>query len=249
MKEQALESLGLSDREIRIYLKLLALGPSLASTVSKETEIERSLTYNILNNLIRKGFVSYFIKENRKYFRPIPPEDILNLIKEKTKLQEELIKNSLKELQGLQFKESPEKPIIEVYEGKQGMKTLINKMLSIKLKEIISYGGTGESRRTFPVFMKHWHKRRQQLKIIFKVIYNDTKETRERIKKHKEDFKLSEVRLIKEEYLSTVNTVLFEEFVALLSWSEHPFGILIKDKKIHNSYYANFEYLWKIAKS
>lgn len=248
MKEEALREIGLSDREIKVYLALLSLGHSLASKISEKTAIPRTLAYDILKDLKDKGMVSFVIKENRKYFRAISPEEILRLIKEKDKLREELMQESLEELKSIQFKETQEKPLVEIYEGAEGIKTLLNKILLEKPKEIISYGGSGISREVFPILMQHWHKRRQESRIKFKVLYNNTDEAKQRVRKHKEDFKLSEVRFGKIDYLSVVNTVLYNNVTILFYSSKFPFGVLIKSKEISKNNLKIFELLWKIAR-
>ena len=50
-KEQALEDFGLSQKEVQVYLKLLRIGESTVSKLSKETGINRVTIYDILKYL------------------------------------------------------------------------------------------------------------------------------------------------------------------------------------------------------
>ncbi|MDO8740702.1 MAG: helix-turn-helix domain-containing protein [Candidatus Woesearchaeota archaeon] len=247
MREDVLKSLGLSDKEAKTYIVLLELGPSLASEVSKKTDIPRTFTYDILNELIKKGLASYFIKENRKYFRATDPENLKTVIEQQKRIQLSLISEALPELNEIKFKEAEEKPKVELYEGKEGVKTILNDILNTRPKEILVYGGVGQSRVLFPVFMKHWHKRRQELKIKFKVIYNKTEEAEERFKKFKEDYKYSEVKFLPLSFFSPTAMIVYKNKVALTVWTKYPFGILIQSSEISENYKKRFEYLWEMA--
>ena len=62
MNLDILEQLGLSQREISIYLALLKLGTASIRDIASQTEINRGTTYETLKDLARKGIVSYFPK-------------------------------------------------------------------------------------------------------------------------------------------------------------------------------------------
>ncbi|MBT5215421.1 TrmB family transcriptional regulator, partial [Candidatus Woesearchaeota archaeon] len=49
---EELQKLGLSDKESLIYLELVKLGESTANSISKETSTNRTVTYNVLQQLI-----------------------------------------------------------------------------------------------------------------------------------------------------------------------------------------------------
>src|SRR3989344_7228727 len=92
--KDTLRELGLANEEIEVYLAMLKLGSNLASKISEETKINRSHVYQLLERLITKGFVSYVIKENRKYFSAVNPEKIVQIVKER----EQKLKNILPNL-------------------------------------------------------------------------------------------------------------------------------------------------------
>src|SRR3990167_2994588 len=89
MNTEILTKIGLTQRESDAYLALLKLKEALASEISKKTKESRSHLYDTLKSLIEKGLVSYVIKNGKKYFRPAPPEKLLDYIQEKQKLIEE----------------------------------------------------------------------------------------------------------------------------------------------------------------
>lgn len=242
-----LKKIGLKEKEATVYTTLLKQGPSLANQIAKNTNILRSSIYDYLDILLKKGFISYTIKSGKKYFQAVNPEKILDIFKEQ-KLKEELaLKQIIPELSNLQ-KLKEKKANIEVFEGKEGMKSVISYILKEKPKEILVYGSSGVSYKLLPFFMKHWHKQRIKQKIFLKIIYNNVPETQERIKKGP-SLKLSKIKILPIKNISLIGTIIYNNKVLLTIWNlETPLAISIESKEISKSYKDNFELLWSIAK-
>ncbi|HIH10783.1 TPA: helix-turn-helix domain-containing protein [Candidatus Woesearchaeota archaeon] len=132
---------GLSQREIILYRALIAESEQTASELSKRTGLIRTNVYDLLNTLIKKGIVAYVIRNGMKYFSAAEPEKILDFVdQEKRELDEvkEQLQQMLPQLRPLHLKQ--ERPIIEVYEGKEGLKTILEMSIRESLrtkKEII----------------------------------------------------------------------------------------------------------------
>ena len=125
METEKLQKIGLNKNEVKIYLTLLKLGSAQAGKISKEAQINRTTTYDGLERLIEKGLVTYIIEANKKVFRPVSPQIILDQLKEKQKIVEE----TLPELNKL-FKESKEKEESNIYKGRKGIKSILNDILN-----------------------------------------------------------------------------------------------------------------------
>ena len=134
---EKLKKTGLSGNESKVYLELLRRGSISANDLSKKLGMDRTLAYQVLNNLIEKGLVSHIIKDGKKHFDVINPENLLIQVKEKEKFIESLIP----ELNRIE-KIKENKQEINVYEGKQGLKVLLEDM--IRSKEICVFGATGK---------------------------------------------------------------------------------------------------------
>ena len=59
-----LKKLGLSERDARIYLVLLCLGPSSVRVIAKKAEMNRGSVYESLKWLRDEGLVSFYEKED-----------------------------------------------------------------------------------------------------------------------------------------------------------------------------------------
>ena len=63
MNEQLLEDIGLTKGEIKVYLTLLKLRETTTGKIIEEAQISSGKIYEILDKLIKKGLVSYIIKD------------------------------------------------------------------------------------------------------------------------------------------------------------------------------------------
>jgi len=231
--KEKLKEAGLTGNEAEVFLQLLKQGEMSANEMAKRISMDRTLTYTVLNHLIEKGFVSYVIKDKKKFFKAEDPENLINPIKKKEIVVNELIKN-LKKIQTI--KETPYE--INVYEGKEGLRTFMN--LLVKQKKVCSFGATGRGYDFFyeaPALVKEMEKKGFLARII----------TNEKYKEHP----MTKVKRVQTRFLdikSEVTTSIFGDYVSIHILTQKPLIILIKNKEIVESYQNHFEILWKTAK-
>lgn len=241
----ALRKFGLSEKEAKVYLCLLGLGEALASEVGAKTNIPRQLIYDLFERLIGSGLVSFVIKDNKKYFKAAPPEQMISILQEK----ERSLQEAMPELKKIEAFEEHKKPKIEVYEGIEGMKTILNDVLRAENKELIVYGSSKSSFEVIPAFMENWHNRRIKQRLKVRIIYNETEETKKRIKEFEHTLKLMEIRFLPVEVLTPTATLIYGDKIALTVWlKDEPYATLIGSKELKEVYKAYFETIWKIAK-
>jgi sugar-specific transcriptional regulator TrmB len=215
---------------------LLKLGSAQAGKISKETQINRTSIYDSLERLIERGLVTYIIEANRKTFRAVSPDAILNQLKEKQKIAEEI----LPELNKL-TKSSKEKEESDIYKGRKGIRSILFDILNYK--EYIAFGSSGR----FLEIMKHdfilFQKRKKELKINAKVILSESSRKTEQVKLSHTNFKY-----IPDEFSSPTTTFVYDDKTAIIVWGEIPIATLITSKEVSNSYRKYFDFLWKQAK-
>ena len=83
MKQQVLESLGLSKNESSVYLSLIELGSSTATEIAKHCKVHRTNIYDALKGLIKKGVAAHITKNGTKYYEAADPENLYSILKEK----------------------------------------------------------------------------------------------------------------------------------------------------------------------
>lgn len=242
---QSLKKFGLSEKEGKVYLSCLELGETTATDISIKSTLPRTLVYDILERLISLGLISYNIQANKKHFIAAEPKELLRILKEK----EESIKEILPNLEELQKLKSVKRPKVEIYEGKEGMKTVMNDILKLEVKEFLAYGSSRSSFEVIPIFMEHWHKERIKRKVVMKILYNNTKSAREKVKKKPESLKYAKYKFMPIELESPTATLIYNNKMVLQSWTKEPFAVIIENEEMANNQKRYFEELWKIAKS
>lgn len=242
---EALRKFGLAEKEAKVYLSLLGLGEALASEIAAKTNIARQLIYDLFERLIELGLVSFVIKDNKKYFKAASPEQLASILKEKQRA----IQEAMPELKKIQAFEEHKKPKIEVYEGVEGLKTILNDVLRTEKKELIVYGSSKSSFEVMPLFMENWHNRRIKQKLKTRIVYNETEETKKRIKEFKQTLKLMEVKYLPVEASTPTSNLIYGNKIALIVLLKNePYATLIESRELKEIYTAYFEAIWKLAK-
>lgn len=237
---QDLEEFGLTDREIKVYLALLKLGTALVQDIAKQAGTYRTYTYDILKSLVKKGLAGYIIKSGKQYFEAAEPEKLLNILKEK----QNRIAKILPELKSV-YKSSAEKPKIELYEGKEGLKTILDDLIKTK-QEILVYSSTKKQLSLLDFYFPQYIVKRVKEKIKIKVLTEKSKETIALKKKDKKEFR--EMRFLPEgiEFPTAIN--IYGSKVAILSLEKEPIGIILENEDFAKTQRIVFELLWKLAK-
>lgn len=237
MDIELLQEAGLTKTEARIYLVLLDLGSALAGEITKKSELNRTIVYYSLEKLIEKGLVTYVIEANRKVFKSVNPDRLIEILKEKEKNIHEI----LPELKA-KFADIKTESEAEVFRGKKGLKSVFEDILRTN-KNYLIFGAEGKFEELFPAYFIHWNNKRVKQKIKVRVIYS------EKIKKRRKGkLKLVEMRFLSKQLDFPSTTQIYGDKVSIMVWSDPPFAFVIKSKEAVKSYKNFFELLWKSSK-
>lgn len=234
MDIKKLKEIGLSDSEAKIYITLLKLGEATVAEISQDSGLHRTNIYDSLEKLKEKGLVSYLSKENKQFFRALDPENLISYLKEK----EESINKIIPELNEIKSK-IPEKVTVEIFKGKQGMKSALKDIL-LKKKKVIGYSVAGQLRKYLPEFAKYYFREQNKYKIIHKFIY-----TAGIIKPPTKYYK---IKYLSKEFRSTTINICYDNIILNLIWEPEIVAIKIKSKELSDNFKKHFNLLWKIAK-
>ncbi|MBN2086803.1 hypothetical protein JW758_00480 [Candidatus Peregrinibacteria bacterium] len=150
-----LEQLGLTEEESKVYLAILELGGSYVSSIAKKAGVHRVSCYHTLDNLIRKGIISTFTKDNIKYFSIESPRILVNQAEEKFHHAKKLLPELLSITNALAYK-----PKIQYYEGLQGIKNIFEDTLTAE-DELLGYTNLSELPEVVTIeFLKDYAKRK-----------------------------------------------------------------------------------------
>jgi len=233
--DEKLKEIGLSSKEAKVYLGLLKNSPINGGDLSKLLNMDRTHTYNLLNNLLNKGLASYVLEKRKKLFIAASPKNLLNQIEKK----KTLIKSILPDLENLEkLKKQP--TTVRVLEGKEGLRTVTRMLFESKEKNLCVYGGTGKSYEALKYEMPHIAKETKTKLISGRIITGENLRGKSFTK-----LKNFQIKYIKDPTPSS--TMIFKNKISINIFDEKIFVILIESKSVAESYRKYFEYLWKIA--
>ena len=235
METKILEEIGLEQEEAKIYLALLKLGPVSASDVSRETKIERTAVYRILEKLLDKGIANYFTENKVKRFNAVDPRKLLFQLEERYAEFEKMVP----ELERLSNWEKPEGPRIEIYRGLKGIKAMIREIRIIREDYcvLVSEIKIPELNYMFEHLMRILDEEGIKEKILVKEGFEV---------KYKS--KNTEIRYFPKEYAVQSTVGVGGNKVGMIISIDPFVGIGIESEELAKTYKSNFDMLWKKAK-
>ncbi len=238
MEFEALKELGLSEKEIKVYLAGLKLGLANVSSYADNANLPRTTTYDILKSLREKGIAGYVIKSGVRYFSMVSPNELLEKLQEKEKKLTEI----LPDLAKLQ-KFSIEKPEVEFYYGLEGFKTVANDLLREENSTIYAYIAE-KNLQYLPIFHLQFKRKRKERKIRVKVITEKSELTKGLRENDKEE--LRETRFLDTVMRkSDISFFIYGDKIAhIMATEKEQLGIITKNKTIADFHRRTFDLLW-----
>lgn len=132
---ESLESLGLAEKEAKVYTALLQLGRASAYSVSEKSGLKKPTTYVILGELVKKGLVSKVPRTRKQLFVAQSPDEFFALAEERLAVA----KKALPELMAMVDGEEPKVRSI-FYEGLGGVRqALWYRFKELEGQEIVGF--------------------------------------------------------------------------------------------------------------
>lgn len=236
---EILIKLGFSEKEAKLYLACLELGAGTVVEISRKSDITRGSAYDVLEEMLDKGYVSKLHKDRHMIFSPVDPEVL-------KKRFEERIRNfemALPELKGLFNKQS--RPKVRYFEGLEGIKRVYEDTLTATT-EILNYANSREIRIHWPTYDNDYVKQRVKKQIFLKGIAPDDDYG---LKVKKDDRHcLRETRLLTSKDFSFTNEInIYDNKVAITSYQNELIGIIIESQEIADTQRDIFKMAWAFA--
>lgn len=236
---EILQQYGLTDKETAVYLACLELGASRVTTIAKKAKILRESCYFILNGLIDKGLANYVIISNTKHFSAAKPQKLIEILQEK----EAKIKSILPDLISLDTLKA-ETSTAQVYEGKDGVKTIIDD-LTLTKEPIYTFSSYKSLFGKLTYYFPHYITKRIEEKIPIQVLTERVPETEQLLINGEKEFR--EVRFIPKghEFLNAI--FMYGNKIAILDLENNMTGVLIENKDMYQTFRKIFDLYWSIA--
>ena len=234
-----LTELGMSEKESRIYLACLELGASPVTQISREAGITRGSTYDLLEIMLDKGYVSKIHQDKHMIFSATNPEILKKRHQEALRHFEEV----MPELQGLFNKH--DKPKVRYFEGLDGIKRVYEDTLTAST-EILNYANSREIRSRWPEYDQEYVAKRIEKNILLKGLAPDD-EWGKKVKKE-DKTSLRKTRLIPKKNYTFANEInIYDHKVAITSFGDELIGIIIESRQIANTQRDIFKMVWRFA--
>ncbi|MEX1086973.1 MAG: helix-turn-helix domain-containing protein [Candidatus Paceibacterota bacterium] len=245
-----LQLVGFSAKEARIYIVLLSLGSSPASACASKAGVNRSSAYVVLRSLEVKGFVKETGAQGRRHFKAVSPDVIFQrahdvALQHQRNLEE--VESILPALKGMNTEED-HSPTIEMYQGKEGVRTAIRGTRKCREK-IIRLISSGE--RMHHILGEEFDdsvKQRAQMGIKTRSIHPDNEFFRD-IANRGLLFDMDEdVFLSNNDFSFPADVAIYDDTIRYISDQSGGLVINVKSQKIADVMKELFDLAWNEAK-
>ena len=249
MQLSALKEAGLTDGESRVYLALLELGPSTTGPIVDKSRVAKSIVYQLLDKLIKKGLVSYIIKEKTKHYQAAQPNKLLDYFEEREKqlLQnKDAIKKILPEL--LLKQQLAKTSEAQIYEGFRGIQTVHEKTyLHLKRGEEYFYLGIAPlQNEKYHLYWQRDHVQRAKAGIKCKLLFN--KGTNRKVLENRNSYSGCDARYMHTDIQTPAWFAGYKDVTIIGLQSKNGLAIEIINQEIADSFKAYFDAFWKLSK-
>jgi len=226
--QRSFKNLQLTKQEFALYETLLKSGPLPIVSIAKQSAVNRSYCYELLEKLSVKGFVSKILINNKIHWQALSRTKILYAL---DSYREKL--NTY--LENIEQKYKPETPrSIALFKGTKGVRSLLEDITVSKTK-VVGFGIKGKLKQFFPYYYPHFADKIKQSDIPFELIF---------LKKGKPiPTAKTKYKSFPEALDSSVEINVYEDKTILIFWKDPVEAIEIVDKDVANSF-RNFHKLF-----
>lgn len=239
-------AVGFSEKEAGLYLAGLQLGSAPASDYSKAAGLNRVTAYNVLEDMVRRGFFTHERKARGKRYTPVAPEFLAVEVRKHAEAVERVLPE-LRSLQGSAYR----KPHVRYFEGWEGIRRVYEDTLMAKT-ELLNFANSAVVRQYWPEYDEQYVDERVKRGIRLRGIAPDDAAGR---RVHGEDRKrIREIRLVPAKDFDFTNEInIYDHKVAICSFDSglrgknDMFGIIIESKEVAETKRQIFEMAWRYA--
>lgn len=242
MVQATLQKIGLSDKEINVYLTSLRLGPSSVRKIADSADINRGTTYDILKSLRDMGLISYYHKDKKQFFMAEDPERLQDAIAQKQQTLKETqseIARVIPQLKSI-YDKAGDKPVVRFYDGASAITTILQDVIASCQKqeqhEYFAYSSSTIKKYLYDVY-PNFSKDRIKAGISVKALSigpgGDTRG-------------LDERKWLSKKESAPTYTLLYANKMAIISIDadDKPIGVIIEDSNIYLTQKMIFDSLW-----
>lgn len=236
---------GLTQKEAEVYLTLLQGGEATADQLAKSSKLNRSTTYVQIKSLSEYGLVSTFKRGKKTFFAAESPNNLARILEQRKQqivIQEAEVSQLVPELLKM-FGSAVDRPVVRVFEGKEGLVSMRNSILDSGTKKMLAAFSFDSMAQIFSTDeMMAFSNKRSQKKIQSQLMY----------KKSGEDIVVvppQEVRRVNEKsYPFGADVYIYNDTVSFASTKDQIVGVSITNADIAKTMRMLYETVWNTLK-
>ncbi|MCP4523063.1 MAG: hypothetical protein GY828_02485 [Candidatus Gracilibacteria bacterium] len=248
-----LKSLGLNEKEIKIYLTSLSMGQTTASLLGKKAGIVRSTAQYTCNALVDKRLMNVTPQGNSFLYSPEPPAKIMVMANQEFDRVENKVKNVQSIMGDLLSLATPHAklPKVKYYTGVDGV---IDILEDIFTEKHMFYGVFNYVEDIHPdlneYIQKKYVPRRIETKVPSKFLFNDNPDSQEYMRNNKSINRVT-MSIPKGMFPFSIGLHIYStDKVALYSMQRDDMtGIIIENKNIKESLLSMFKLAWNFSRN
>lgn len=241
--KEALEILGLNDKQAAVYVALLQLGKASAYGVATKSGLKKPTTYVVLDELIKKGLVYKIPRAKKQHFVARPPEEVFSIAEERLNIA----KSVLPELTALAGTRGGQVRA-RYFEGAKQVRGAYFETLEQEGKEIVGWISDAVFNEVGgEELYKEFQPKRIKKGILSRMIVPNT----EIMQRYASDDAqtLKEVRVEPNtNYRPASEMLLYGSDYVVITSFEEMMALTIESKKVHDLLKGIFEAHWQILK-
>lgn len=250
-----LEDMGLSEKEAKVYVASLTLGPATVQQIANQADIKRVTAYVILESLSNLGLVAQTSHGKKTFFSAEDPASLRRLLDKKEqeiKQQRKNLSDLVPDLYSLQ-KIAIDTPVVKYYDTVEGLRTVIGSfMINVAASEadyIYGLSNVDKVEKFFPEIAKN-QGNPDRIKAGKHSLFIYTSE-RGPIYKHSDKQANRESRHVSiDKYPINGDLTIAGDYMLFLSLdADKPFGVTIKSSALAAAMRSMFELAWIAAEN
>ena len=238
-----LEAVGLSDKQARVYVAALFLGPSAVQRIAEQADVNRATTYVILAELAEMGLVSESIEGKKTVYVAEPPEAIERYLTSMEKVigeRKEGLKSAMSELKTVSRVEVSDAPVVRFFKGPEAAKSVkayLNRKAG-KNEVVYSISDVNEVLKIFPNVLEESPRERLKKNIASRLFYSGDIPLK--------DDPTSARKVKKMDVKAKADLNIYSDRLTILSYkASESTGVIIESKEIVAVIRQLFELAWK----
>lgn len=240
---EPLRQFGLHKKDIAVYSSLLKLGRVKSGAIMKSAGIGSSSFYSSIDILIKKGLVSFDVKNNVRWYKPQPLNEFIEKSRDTTIVLEKLAK----EITSLR-PTAQERNEIDIFVGYHGLQRAFMEHIETLKRghtvRIIGFGSKSPQRKSLDEFLNKINAAAAKKKSSMIILLDEAMRGTGSAKEFGKDKK---VYYLPASYFGPMAYNISEKEVILSIWGEVPTVLRLRNKIMVQSFISNFDFLVKHA--